>query len=87
MAHQFKNVVGPHVACFRNRHGWSQSAFAAKCQIAGWPVSRGIIAAIEGRVRWVGDFELAMLARVLKVDVRDLLPKVIDPSLFEQDEE
>ena len=70
-----KNIVGPQVRRFREERGWSQSAFAAKCQMAGWDISRGIVAAIEGRARWVGDFELMLLAKVLRINPVDLLPK------------
>jgi hypothetical protein len=75
---QHRNIVGPQVRRFRNQHGWSQSVLAAKCQVLGWDVSRGIIAAIEGRVRWVGDFELMILAKVLRAGPLDLLPKQIN---------
>ena len=69
-----KNIVGPKVRETRDRLGWSQEKLAAKCQMAGWDISRGIVAAIEGRVRWVGDFELVLLAHVLRVPASDLLP-------------
>lgn len=75
-----KNIVGPQVRQFRDRRGWSQAVFAGKCQIAGWDISRSIVAAIEGRVRWVGDFELVMLAKILRVNPIDLLPKKIEWS-------
>lgn len=70
-----KNVCGPLVARLRNSAGWSQSELAAKCQLSGWDISRDIIARIEGQVRWVGDYELAYLARVLGVSILDLLPQ------------
>ncbi|MFM2082474.1 MAG: hypothetical protein RL380_1165 [Verrucomicrobiota bacterium] len=76
----FKNIVGPQVRRLREQRGWSQAALAAKCQMAGWDVSRSIVAAIEGRVRWVGDFELMMLAKVLRTDAVDLLPKQMNWS-------
>lgn len=41
----------------------------------GWDVTRDTIANIELRRRWVADFEVVMLARVLGVTVSDLLPK------------
>lgn len=69
-----RNIIGPKVREIRDRHGWSQEKLAAKCQMAGWDISRGIVAAIEGRVRWVGDFELVLLSHVLQVDVKELLP-------------
>ncbi len=72
---RLKNIVGPQVRRFRTQRGWTQSALAAKCQVAGWDISRGIIAAIEGRVRWVGDFELMLLAKALRVTPTELLPK------------
>lgn len=67
---------------FREQHGWSQSVLAAKCQVAGWDISRGVVAAVEGQVRWVGDFELMWLARVLRVQAADLLPRKLDWSEF-----
>lgn len=66
----------------REQHGWSQSVLAAKCQMAGWDISRGIVAAVEGQVRWVGDFELMWFAKVLRVQAGDLLPKKMDWNQF-----
>ena len=73
-----KNIVGPQVRRFRDQRGWSQAVLAAKCQMAGWDISRSIVAAIEGRVRWVGDFELMMLAKILRTNPLDLLPKKME---------
>ena len=69
------NVCGPQVSRLRTALGWSQPTLAAKCQLAGWDVSRDIIARIEGQVRWVGDFELAALAKVLGVPLEKLYPR------------
>ena len=69
-----KNVCGPQIARFRYEQGLSQSDLATKCQLIGWDVSRDIIARIEGRVRWVGDFELAALSKALDVGIPDLFP-------------
>jgi transcriptional regulator with XRE-family HTH domain len=75
-----KNIVGPQARRFREQRGWSQNAFAAKCQMAGWDISRGIVAAIEGRVRWVGDFELMLVAKVLRINPIELLPRQLAMS-------
>ncbi len=48
--------------------------------MAGWDITRSIVAAIEGQVRWVGDFELVLLAQVLRVDSAALLPKRVNWS-------
>ena len=62
--------------------GWSQNDFAIRCQLAGWDVSRGIVAAIEGRVRWVGDFEVMVLAHVLRTSIISLFPEQMNWAEF-----
>jgi hypothetical protein len=69
------NVVGPFVRRLRLRAGLSQPAFAAKCQRAGWDISRDIVARIEGGVRCVEDREILKLAEALECSVQDLFPK------------
>jgi transcriptional regulator with XRE-family HTH domain len=59
----------------RLRAGLSQPAFAAKCQRAGWDISRDIVARIEGGVRCVEDREILRLAEALECSVQDLFPK------------
>jgi len=70
-----RNIVGPQVIAIRHRHKWSQSDLARECQLKGWDVSRGVIARIEGQVKWVCDTELLELARALRVSVPELFPK------------
>ena len=70
-----RNIVGPQVMQLRNERDWSQEKLASICQLAGWDVSRGVIARIEGGVRWVADFEVLKLAAALKVAVPELYPK------------
>lgn len=70
-----KNAVGPKLMSLRSRLGLSQAQFAAKCQLAGWDVSRDIVARIELGIRCVTDIELMNLSAVLRVPVDALLPK------------
>jgi transcriptional regulator with XRE-family HTH domain len=70
-----RNIVGPQVIAIRSQLGWSQSKLASVCQLQGWDVSRGVIARIEGQVKWVCDTELLSLAKALKVSVPELFPK------------
>lgn len=70
-----RNIVGLQVMKLRSAKGWSQQQMAAACQVAGFDVSRGVIARIEGGVRWVADFELLPLAGVLGVAVPELFPE------------
>lgn len=69
-----RNIVGPQVMRIRANKGMSQSDLATVCQLAGWDVSRGVIARIEGGVRWIADFELIELAKALKVSIPELYP-------------
>lgn len=71
---RFRNIAGPQIRKFREYRGWSQATLAAKCQVEGWDITRDVVATIENRVRWIGDFELVLLARILGVPLIDLLP-------------
>jgi len=68
-----KNAVGPNLMRIRDRMGLSQAQLAAKFQVAGWDLSRDIIARIELQTRCVTDVELIELARILKVPTDALL--------------
>ena len=72
------NIVGRHVGKIRNQKGLSQAALASACQSAVWDISRESIAKIESGFRWVGDFEVVKLARVLQVPIMELFP---DPEI------
>ena len=70
-----RNIVGPQVRRIRYEKRLSQPALAATCQRIGWDIARDTIAKIEGKKRWVGDFELILLARALGVGLDDLFPQ------------
>lgn len=70
-----RNIVGPQVSHLRNERGWSQAKLASVCQLNGWDISRGVVARIEGGVRWVADFEVLDLAKALRVSVPALYPR------------
>jgi len=61
----------------RYQRGFSQPALAAQCQLRGWDIGRDTIAKIEGQRRWVGDLELAHLARILGVPMKALFPGTV----------
>jgi len=72
MTTQPRNIVGPQVRRLRVAANLSQPALAAACQRIGWDIDRNTIAKIEGRLRWVGDFELIHLSKALKCRLGDL---------------
>jgi len=71
------NLVGPQVRKWRDQPGWSQEGLACKLQLHGWSVSRHSLAKLELGLRRVSDCELFFLARVLRVDLRDLFPRQV----------
>lgn len=72
-----RNLVGPQVRRIRYQMGFSQPKLAAQCQLLGWDIGRDTIAKIEGQSRWVGDEELAFLARSLGVALERLYPEKV----------
>jgi transcriptional regulator with XRE-family HTH domain len=69
------NLAGPNVAHIRRQAGITQHDLAIRCREAGWPVSRPVIAKVEGQRRSVSDHELVALALALQVPVTILLAK------------
>lgn len=67
------NICGQNVRKLRLQKKMSQDQLAAKLQTEGLGVNQNSISRIETGKRIVADFELQALARVLGVDVNDLL--------------
>lgn len=59
----------------RMRMGWSQEELAAKLQLAGLQLGQMAVSRIETGKRVVPDFELPILAEVLRVSTDWLLGK------------
>lgn len=68
-----KNCCGDRVREARQKLRLSQSDLAARLQIAGIIIERDSISRIEIGTRFVADYEVAALARALKVSVEWLL--------------
>ena len=68
------NVIGPQVKQIRESKGLTQEALAARCNVLNWNISRGTLAKIEAQVRRVTDEEAVLLAKALKVSIKQLYP-------------
>ena len=68
-----KNICGERVHEARCRLRLTQSELAAQLQIAGIIIERDSISRIEIGTRFVADYELRALAKILKVSVTWLL--------------
>ena len=68
-----RNIIGPRLRELREVAGLTQEAFAARCNLLGWNLSRETLAKIETQVRWISDCELLCLARALRLPIDQLL--------------
>ena len=68
-----KNICGPRVHEARRKRKLTQSDLAAKLQLAGIIIERDSVSRIESGTRFVSDYELRALSKILKVKVNWLL--------------
>ncbi len=68
-----RNRIGSRVTEARRNLGISQVELMAKLQTRGIDISASSVSLLEGQKRPVMDFELVVLADILKVDVHWLL--------------
>lgn len=67
------NMIGESLKKWRKKKRMSQQTLSNKLELLGVYVCRGSISRIEDYSRTVTDIELVALARVLQLDVEDLL--------------
>ena len=68
-----KNISGERIREARLKRRLTQADFAAQLQVAGVTIERDSISRIEIGTRFVADFELMAIAKVLNVSVEWLL--------------
>ena len=68
-----KNLCGARVKVSRKRLNLSQEQLAAKMQLEGAILERDCISRIEIGTRFVADYELMILSKILKVSPAYLL--------------
>jgi len=66
------NIIGPRIKYLREQNGLTQEELTAQCNLIGWNISRGTLAKIESQVRRVSDSEVALMAKVLNVEITEL---------------
>lgn len=67
------NIIGPRVIAARKNLGLTQDNLAARMQLENIEMNQKVISRIETQVRFVADYELVYLAKVLNVSVNWLL--------------
>ena len=69
-----RNVVGEQVRALRQSQRLMQRDLCARCQVAGFDLSRESLAKIESGFRVVSDTEVVLLAWALRVPLLTLFP-------------
>ncbi|NCB92876.1 MAG: XRE family transcriptional regulator [Clostridia bacterium] len=68
-----KNICGENIRQERLKQRLSQSELAARLQVQGITLERDSISRIEIGTRFVADYELMVIAKVLQIGVEELL--------------
>lgn len=71
--HDNSNIIAESLRRLRKEKGLSQEELAAQLQLMGVDIDQRLISKIERNERFVKDYELACLCRVLDVTERELL--------------
>ena len=75
-----KNLCGPNVKKARKTLHITQTDLAARMQLEGITLERDCISRIEIGTRFVSDYELKILAKLLNVSLEELLFEAEDMS-------
>jgi len=76
------NIIGPQVRRLRNQRGWSQNSLAIKLQRAGMEdATRSSVSKLEARRVHAIDEDMLYLARVLRVELKELYPESVRRAL------
>lgn len=67
------NMISERLRVLRKRSGLSQEELAARMQLLGVDITQPLISKIEHNLRFVKDYELVCLCRILQVSEKDLL--------------
>lgn len=74
------NITGQNLIAIRHKMNISQRQLARMMQLSGYDVDHHFIRRIENGERFVTDIELAVLSKVLKVDIMELIDTTIPVS-------
>lgn len=67
------NMISKRLQELRKERGFSQEELAAQMQLLGVDITQPLISKIERNLRFVKDYELACICRILQVSEKDLL--------------
>ena len=68
-----KNICGKKVRAIRKKNDITQDELAARLQVEGVNIERDSISRLEKGSRFVADYELKILAKVLETTIEELV--------------
>jgi len=68
-----KNIISKTLKLERIKAGLTQSQLAAKMQVLGVNIDQQMISKIENNLRFVTDYELACICKILNLSPKDML--------------
>ncbi len=68
------NIVGQRIEQLRKEKGIKQKDFIARLQTEGLDINPTSYSKLEGQIRIATDKEIYTVAKVLKVDIKELFP-------------
>ena len=73
-----KNICGANIERIRKRLGMKQSTLMSKMQLMGVDINPSSLSKLEGQTRSATDIELKAIAKILGVNIEDLLQEMND---------
>ena len=74
------NIISKNLHKYRKMRKLSQEDLVAQMQLLGIDISQPLISKIERNERFVKDFELAAICKILEVSERDMLSAFYEPE-------
>lgn len=71
-----KNICGANIERIRKQLGMKQSTLMSKMQLMGVDINPSSLSKLEGQTRSATDIELKAIAKILGVNVEDLLQEL-----------
>lgn len=72
MTHEMDRVIGRNIRDIRKKQGLTQEELAARLQIYGLDMSRGVLSLVEIGMRHIYTDEIKAMKEVLKISYTDL---------------
>jgi transcriptional regulator with XRE-family HTH domain len=72
-----RNAIGTKVRKLRELQNLTQQDLAARCNRLGFDIGRETVSQIERGVRGVSDLEMILFSCALKVNLAELVPKIL----------